>query len=452
MWRLQVNVSKTRLKVLLALFLAAAIVTRAGDDGTPVSNDETKSESGKKKYAPLPPVKFGWSWEEGPSYELEPIVPVFKDLPSWAPEEKRVLRGRIGAKVQVDAAMFWRDQDLGTIKDDIELRRFRLYSSASTFFLRPLKLKLEVGWEDDQWYLHDTFSRFEELPGVGSLTLGNFKTPMSLEVQESSRDTTFMETASVVEAFAPGFRVGIALGRPCLRQRLTWNFGWFVQAQDFEVGDASKNPFGVIARATWLPLYENNESSDRLIHLGMSASESRSTEDTFRFRSRPESHIAPRLVDTGDIISDRAVTFGLEAAALKGRFSLQSEFMQTYLDRSSESSLQFYGLYVYGSCFLTRDTRTYNKAKSAFSRVRPRAPFSLEKRQYGAVEMAIRLSRTDLSDADVKGGSMNIAMGGLNWYLTDLVRFSLNFGFVNVQDTEERGNMHLGQTRIQFFF
>jgi phosphate-selective porin OprO/OprP len=452
MWSPLINDRKPRLSVLVALFLAASIVIRAGDDVTPVSNDETQSDPGPKKHASKTPKKFRWSWDQGPRYDLEPIVPVFEDLPPWAPEEKRHLRGRIGAKAQVDAAMYWRDQDFGGIEDDIELRRFRLYSSASTFFIRPLKLKLEVGWEDNEWYLHDTFSRFEELPGVGSVTLGNFKTPMSLEVQESSRDTTFMETASVVEAFAPGFRVGIAFGGPWLRQRLTWNFGWFVQAQDFEAGDASKNPFGFIGRATWLPVYENDESSNRLIHLGMSASESRSAEDTFRFRSRPESHLAPRFVDTGDITSDRAVTYGLETAARAGRYSLQSEFMQTFLEHSSGNSLQFYGLYVYGSCFLTRDSRTYNKVKGAFGRVSPRTPFSLAQGQYGAIEMAVRFSRTDLSDGDVKGGTMNIVMGGINWYLSDQARFSFNLGFVDVQDTEERGNLNLGQTRIQFYF
>ena len=46
-----------------------------------------------------------------------------------------------------------------------------------------------------------------------------------------------------------------------------------------------------------------------------------------RYRSRPESYLAPHLIDTGNIDASGSGGVGGEAAYVKGRFSVQGEFI-----------------------------------------------------------------------------------------------------------------------------
>ena len=168
---------------------------------------------------------------------------------------------------------------------------------------------------------------------------------------------------------------------------------------------------------------------ERVIHLGVAASYRGSDGDNeIRFRERPESHVTDtRLVDT-DIIPayDNETLYGLEAAAVFGPFSAQSEYMQASVDVSgSGSDPDFNGWYIYGSYFLTGEHRPYKASSGSFGRVKPAS--IVGKGGHGAWELAARYSSIDLDDSDIKGGEEDNITLGVNWYATPNIRFMANY-------------------------
>ena len=170
-----------------------------------------------------------------------------------------------------------------------------------------------------------------------------------------------------------------------------------------------------------------------------------------RFQSRPESYIAPYVIDTGTISARSADTLGLETAWVNGPFSLQAEFLHSFVSPTEGSTLNFGGYYLAASWFLTGESRPYDRATASFTRPSPRQNFSWKKRTWGAFEVACRWSYTNLSDHDVQGGGLRILMGGLNWYLQPHIRWYLNAGWGRVTGTSQTGDVGILQVRLAVF-
>ena len=157
-------------------------------------------------------------------------------------------------------------------------------------------------------------------------------------------------------------------------------------------------------------------------------------------------------IDTGDLGADRAIVAGVEGAWVRNSFSLQGEYFHSSVLAGDRGSVDFSGFYLFGSWFLTGETRPYNKAKGVFGRVQPNRDFSLRKGGKGAWEGALRLSRLDLSSGAVRGGRMTNASGALNWYWSRNLVLRFNYVFSHVDESENPGNVHILQTRLQYFF
>ena len=91
------------------------------------------------------------------------------------------------------------------------------------------------------------------------------------------------------------------------------------------------------------------------------------------------------MIDTGDIEQAQdALQFGLEAAYVNGPLYLQGEYLASRVGRESQlSSLTFDGWYVYGSWFLTGESRTYLMGTGTFGRITPKSPFTLKRGGHG---------------------------------------------------------------------
>ena len=176
------------------------------------------------------------------------------------------------------------------------------------------------------------------------------------------------------------------------------------------------------------------------------------TGDGFQYRSRPESYLAPYLVDTGLIDGDRAVVLGSEAAWQKGPLSLQGEFMVAGGDNSTGDDFLFGGFYLTGSWVLTGEARGYKHKVGVFKGVNPRSPFSFRKRTWGAWESAVRFSHLDLSDGSIQGGEMDIISTGLTCHLSKRNRVMLDLGFADVKESANSGDLLFLQSRFQVLF
>ncbi|MCC6820534.1 MAG: hypothetical protein IT579_07370, partial [Verrucomicrobia subdivision 3 bacterium] len=235
-----------------------------------------------------------------------------------------------------------------------------------------------------------------------------------------------------------------------------WALGLFAPgAGSLEYGNASENFGSVVGRITWLPYYHpdaDDPAGNRLVHLGLSANVLYSSSSTLRYRSRPESYIAPYVLDTGDVHASRAANFGVEAAWVNGPLTVQGEFIRSGIGEDGAGELFFSGYYASASWYLTGESRPYNPATGAFQRLIPRHDFHFGQSGWGAVELAARFSHTDLSDGPVAGGRLNLLMAGVNWYLQPHVRWMFNYGMGRTVSGGEEGDLFIFQTRIGIDF
>jgi phosphate-selective porin OprO/OprP len=370
--------------------------------------------------------------------------------------EEDKLTMKIGAKIAVDGAGYVAGKEFKGFDDGAEVRRARLYAMGDCLLLLPVSYELEVGYIPNQFYIENSYLALRDIPWIGDLKLGQYQEPMGLDVITSSRDITFMEPAAPLQALAPGVSAGIAIGRPVFDQRATWKLGLFTEgvgSQD--IGEATKNYGRAITRLTSLPIYKadpDHPGSATLLHLGLSANVLYSASSSVRYRSRPESHLAPYVIDTGNIAADSALVAGAEAAWVTGPFSLQGEYLHSWVAEQNGQVPGFDGIYASASWFLTGESRPYNRTEGAFGRVIPHKNFDWGKGGWGAWEVAARYSFVSLNSDDVHGGRLSMLVTGVNWYLHSHMKWRFDYGFGHVSGRQPEGNLNIFQTRMEMDF
>ena len=353
---------------------------------------------------------------------------------------------KFGGRIQSDFAWFSEDDELAPLgfEDGAEFRRARLFFSGTLYDRVVFKAQYDFaggGAEPKDLYLGLT-----NLGAVDTILVGHFKEPFSLEEITSSKYVTFMERALPIEAFSPSRNVGLMAGTG--GDRYSWHVGAFYEADDS--ADSVSDEVNLTGRVTFAPIYSDEDGAYRALHLGLSATDRSPTDDVLRYRSRPESHLSPRVVDTRAFASDNATIYDVEAALVTGPFSLQGEFIQSSADRIGAGDPDFDGFYVYGSYFLTAgDHRSYEPDAGAFGRTRPSNPWGGEDGGTGAWEIALRYSTLDLADAGINGGEVDDLTFALNWYPYANVRFMFNYV---LSDVDGVGEVDVVQTRFQIDF
>jgi phosphate-selective porin OprO/OprP len=357
---------------------------------------------------------------------------------------------KIGGRIQNDWAYYCTDdKDIGTADGDdfdegVEFRRARLYVSGSIYDNVEFKAQYDFAGGDADF--KDVYLGVKKVPYVGGVRVGHFKEPFSLEELTSSNYITFMERA-LPNTFAPSRNTGVMLHDAVLDKRLTWAAGFFRQTDDFGDGVGGRD-YNMTARLTGLPLYE--EDGKRLLHLGVAYTHQNYEDDVIRFRARPESHLAPRVVDTGTIPAECGDLLGAEVAWVHGPFSLQGEYMHAFVEGDSHfiGDPRFWAASLQASYFLTGEHRPYKTSSGTFDKVKPLANFGKDGGP-GAWELAARYSYLNLNDAGVSGGRLRDFTLGLNWYLNPNLRVMWNYVRA---DPSDGGDVDIFQMRLQLAF
>jgi phosphate-selective porin OprO and OprP len=429
------------------------------ETNVPPATGQTKGAAPKEKS-----THWGIDWEGWNGLQLSvstrtPLKPPREMLGLEPLTNAPILRlqelkmtANIGALVEVDAAAYRTTGNLD-LPDAIGLRRARLTAQGDCILVLPVSYKIELGYIPHTFNLNQAWLATDHLDYIGYLKGGVFTPPLGLDMLTSSRDITFMEPATVLQALAPANEAGIQIGQPVLNQRATWALGIFGGGLvSSEYGNASQNYGNLIGRFTYLAmdhLAPDQPAENRLLHLGLSANIQYSASATVRYRSRPESYLATHVIDTGDIDAAGSGVAGAEVAYVNGPFSVQGEFLDSVVHENGGASLNFYGFYACASWYLTGESRPYNRAAGYFSRLIPRRNFDFGKGgAWGALELAARASYTDLTDGPISGGRIGLLMGELNWYLNPHVRWMFNAGGGQVSGGPHDGNLLLFQTRI----
>ena len=355
----------------------------------------------------------------------------------------KVFKLRIGGRIQNDWAFFSEDNDIkeviGKLEDGTEIRRARFYIRGQIH--EYVEFKLQYDLTGGETTPRDVYIGIRKVPVLGTVRIGHQREPFH-RLPGSSKYYTFMEKG-LQNAFSPGRNTGLRLLNTALKKRVTWSAGIYRETDS--VGDSSnQDSYNLTVRISGTPLYV--EKGQRVVHLGGAYSRKHPDGDSLRFRERPESHLVPRFVDTGDIPSDSADLLGLEAALVLGPVSLQGEYIHVMVESVDGTDPSFGGYYVLVSYFITGETRPYSRKSGQFSRLVPKQNFRSEDGGIGAWEIAARLSGIDLNDEDIMGGELRDISIALNWYLNPNTRVMINY---ILADLDGVGKAHIVQSRFQ---
>lgn len=223
-------------------------------------------------------------------------------------------------------------------------------------------------------------------------------------------------------------------------------------------GDEPTQAFGRVAYRVWSDGISNVQiggSGGAALFSGGNNTSTPGAVLGLRFRERPEIRIdGTRLIDTGGINAKSGSYYGFDAAANIQNFYVGGEYMNFTADRMASGaraadSPNFSGWFVEGTWVLTGETRQYspsamNNEYAAFNAPKVANPFSFSGDSWGAWELAVRYSDTNLNwrqnsiatlatQAGIAGGDQRIISIGLNWYLNQNIRIMIDDQIVTVK-------------------
>ncbi len=362
---------------------------------------------------------------------------------------------QLGGRVLADFAGIAEDDALkatiGGNGTGVEFRQARLYAKGTAFG--------RLAWKGDYDFasgtVKDVWISLKKIPVVGNIKIGRLKEPFSLEQMMSLRFITFMER-SLANTFSPGRSMGIQFNDVMMDKKMTWAIGVFRKMED-DFGDtkgfSDASAYQLTARGPAAPLYAAD--GERVVHLGLGYSHKfrdvGGGEDV-RWRSRPESHLAQRVADSGALDSQGANLLNIEAAAVAGPLSLQAEYSSAWTDLGVDGTSRSWGAYMEASYFLTGEHRNYDRKKGVFVRNTILEPLG---QGWGAWQIAARFSRLKVfNQAGDNAGNIRDISVGLNWYLYSNLRFMANYIYSDVDNAVEAadGSANIFQMRAQVDF
>ena len=302
-----------------------------------------------------------------------------------------------------------------------ELRRGRLGVSGD--IPGGFGYKFEIDFADNEVAITDAFLS-KEL-GDAEIMVGQMNNFQSLEELTSSLNTSFIERAGFTDAF--GFERRVGVGVEYAAGDLIAQGGVFTSSIG-DLGDDENEARGVDGRLVFAP-----KMGDTQLHLGGSVHyrDLGDGANSVRYRQRPAIHITDtRFINTGSLGATSETSYGLEAAAIMGRFHVASEAHWMTPSMVAGEDPTFFGGYVEAGVFLTDDKRGYKGGK--FDRVKPSSPVG--EGGFGSVQLNARYDYLDLSDAGIIGGTQNGYQASLLWKPTDYVLFGLNYGHMVYDD------------------
>jgi len=311
------------------------------------------------------------------------------------------------------------------LNDEFSVERARLYSNASLLDYYDLRIQVEFS-EDPK--LKDGYWDIHHIPWA-ILRLGQFKTPFTWEYLQSHKYIDFAERSMAVDNMRfKGRDIGVMLhGRFCedmiQYQLAVLNGTGENRADDNDAKD-------VAGRLFLRPFRKEGNELFSDLHLGIAATwgdQDTDFEDT-DFRTVAGTRFVDFVPDT--VHKGDRTRLGTELMWPMGPASIKAEWMQMWLDNfqlgSLKEDLDFYSWYVSGSYLLSGEKKTLGKLV-------PNRPFNPSEGMWGAWELAARYSLFH-SDSDLFKGGMAAGTDqaeaftiGLNWYLNELLRITLNY-------------------------
>ena len=311
--------------------------------------------------------------------------------------------------------------------------------------------------------LTDAYAEIRQLP-FGTLRMGEFRVPMSIERLTSANDLLFLERG-LGQAFNPARQLGIMAFNSTENYFLSWYSDlstWKATNEGEQFGKAGR--FDYTQRFVFLPWYDEPSNGRYLFHVGGAYQWQNVRNNTVSYATTPEAiasyyttkDVIPNFISTGNITARDVQILQAEASTVLGSLSFQAEYYGVFVDPTVKTTavpgnLFFSGWHIDTSYFLTGENRIYNRDQAIYTAVTPNSNFFRVRgadgnviQGSGAWELAFRVSQMNLSDRTVQGGLLNVVTFGLNWYLTRQMKVMANY-------TYAVNNVHNNQTYANVF-
>ncbi|HEY0107951.1 MAG TPA: porin [Rhizomicrobium sp.] len=216
-------------------------------------------------------------------------------------------------------------------------------------------------------------------------------------------------------------------------------------------GDENSQLLGRISERLWTDGVSSNiqigASGANIFYSGSGAN---GAGQSINLQDRPEIRVdGTRLISTGGINAKTGHMWSVDAGGNIDNFFLGGEYTDFTIDHETAiggpivNHPSFSGWYVEGSWILTGESKTYspgaiNNEVGGFNAPVPSAPFSFSGNSWGAWELAVRYSNTDLDwhtnlASGIFGGEERVVAVALNWYLNRNIRLMLDDNIVSVK-------------------
>jgi phosphate-selective porin OprO/OprP len=351
-------------------------------------------------------VNRAWTKQPPPGGPAGPAMPTRVDATKFP-------LVRLTGFFQLDDAMY--DQSvaskaaIGDAQNGVGFRRARLAAAGNLTEFTGYYLEMDFATAGRPSFL-DVWGEQKNLPFLGTVRVGQFRQPTTMDALTSIRHLDFLERNAAFQAMDPFRRVGIMAYDMSQDERTTWansvyatGFTFFNPATTAPggavIGGDSYNTLGdtrfgtqigdnggvsYATRVTHLLYYDDPSQGRYLLHVGggYNFSEMASnggapggaTGNTYQARSIPEQFVGdptasgiaaaatPFVADTGRYAASSYHFGHLELAGNAGPAHFQTEYLVTSVNQIGGPAVFTDGAYFQTGYFLTGESCGYNKA------------------------------------------------------------------------------------------
>ncbi|HVZ99555.1 MAG TPA: porin [Caulobacterales bacterium] len=281
---------------------------------------------------------------------------------------------------------------------------------------------------------------------AGSLFFGNGNWVSPMEDRDSSLNIPFNERSFLITALGFGKKPGVGY----LTNGGNWSAGVAVQSPDgLDTGDTASNgsePFFVIGRGTWAPIYQQTPEGTMFLHLGLDLryrnngnGSGNALNGTFSYSPGALSNKSSNNAGVGAAAGD--TYYGAEFAFQWNSLGFDGEYgkaqTRDYVGNATQlGDADLTGWYVDVFWSPTGESRRYNAADGSFGGVSPARTLGSDG-GIGHIMLSGRIEELDLSDANF-GANANESKAwtvGATWVPISHVKFQLNYSQTDVDYT-----------------
>lgn len=374
--------------------------------------------------------------------------------------------------------------DLGNIQNGVGFRRARLQAVGSVSEFTNYSIEMDFAIAGRPSFM-DVWGEQRELPFLGTVRIGQFRQPTTMDALTSIRHLEFLERNLAFQGLDPFRRVGIMAYDMSEDERTTWAYSVYATGFSFfnngvpafsDLGDTrfgtqigDKGGVSSAIRLTHLLYYDEPSEGRYLLHIGggYNFSEQGGIGTTgaqaraYQSRPIPEFFVGdptaglltsagvPVVADTGRFLADYFQFYHGELGGSYGPAHFQSEIMASSVKQLGGGTVYYPGAYCQCGYFLTGENVGYNKPQGVLDyNVAPFSDFfGLGRGRriggWGAWEVAFRWSYLDLSATNINPANRLLPVVGpppspnpavvnettlaLNWWWNKFTRVQLNW-------------------------